>query len=127
MISFLKTLLVLALLVEPAAQAARRRKRPVRYQVYDKITLIASPLMKRATVAGHTVTFTWDEPHWDFRYYLELYKRGQKKPFHTKLVRGGVRKVRFKKQKAQLFWRVRAVSRYGNRTKNRKIFLIPMK
>ncbi|HXH29719.1 MAG TPA: hypothetical protein VNJ01_02790 [Bacteriovoracaceae bacterium] len=123
MIPYLKALFIL-LLLTGAAHAARKR---VIYQVYDKISLIKHPLMLKTNYRNSVVTFSWSEPHWDFKYFLELYRKGQKKPFNVSKVRGGIKKMKFKKQRSQVFWRIVAKSRYGNSTTNKKIFYIPLK
>lgn len=95
------------------------------FKTHDKISLITHALMLRATVKNSITTFHWSEPHWDFTYYLELYKDLRKKPFYVSKVKGGVKKIRLKKYSKKLYWKIVAVSRHGNRSKNHRIYLIP--
>jgi len=84
--------------------------------------------MKNASLSGDMVTFTWNEPHHDFFYFLEIYRKGSKKPISTMKVSGEVKRLRFKKkEKLPLYWRVYAKSQYGNKTSNKKMLLVPLK
>jgi len=114
------------LLISPVESAVKKKKKT--YRIKDKISLITHPLMKNASLSGDMVTFTWNEPHHDFFYFLEIYRKGGKKPISTMKVSGEVKRVRFrKKEKLPLYWRVCAKSQYGNKTSNKKMLLVPLK
>lgn len=82
--------------------------------------------MIKATSVDNNVTFVWSEPHWDFKYFLEIYRKGNPRPIGTVPVKGGTKRMKFKKKGQTLFWRIKAVSKHGNKNTNRKIYKIPL-
>ena len=117
-------ILVFVLLLIPVAALARKQKKIIK--IYDKITMMTHPLMIKATAVQNNVTFTWNEPHWDFKYFLEIYREGNRKPIGVVPVQGGKKVLSFKKKKETLFWRISAVSKHGNKNPNRKIYKVPL-
>jgi hypothetical protein len=119
-------MLLLFLLALPAANSKAPTTKKVKLKIHDKITLITHPLMIRATNHGRTVTFEWSEPHWDFKYYLEIYKKGTKGPYGVIPVAGRKKSLKFKAHEKDLYWRISAVSKHGNKNPNQKLMPVPL-
>lgn len=94
--------------------------------VEDKISVLKDPLMLKTTVKDDDVTFYWSEPYDDFQYELEIYKKGSKTPMISLPVKGGVKTMNLRRKDEKLFWRVKAISGYGNKNANQKKYLIPL-
>jgi hypothetical protein len=101
--------------------------RVVKIKTYDKISFIKHALMLKATSRGNIVFFEWSEPHSDFKYFLEIYRQGTPKAIGTMRVENRKKSLKFVNEKKKLFWRVYAMSKYGNVTSNKKKFLVPLK
>ena len=121
---FLISTLAFVLLLSSVSAFAWKQKKVIK--IFDKITMITHPLMIKATSVQNNVTFTWSEPHWDFKYFLEVYRKGLRKPIGVVPVKGGKKVMSFRKKKDNLFWRISAVSKHGNKNSNRKIYKIPL-
>jgi hypothetical protein len=107
----------------PPRPAPRRKQ----LKIQDKIGLISHPLMKRATANGRLVSFEWEEPHWEFKYYLEIYKKGHTGTYGVIPVKGGKKSMKFRADEKDLFWRISAVSQHGNKNPNKKVMPVPLK
>lgn len=91
---------------------------------HDKIELLNAPLMKRATVKGENFTFEWQEPHDDFSYVLSIYRGRTSRPELTIPVKGGRHTLRLQRNDQKIYWRISAISTWGEENKDRKKFAI---
>jgi hypothetical protein len=88
-------------------------------EAQDKVEVLEKPLMKNAYTDGKNIIFTWNEPYPDFEYYLEIYKQQSQTPVLSLKVNGGTKKFDPRLSDEKHYWRIKAVSVWGNQNPNR--------